>query len=235
MSTAQKRTRKEPSQRRAEIIDAACALADEIGLDRLTGRDVAARVGVTSGLLHHYFPHVDDVIVEAFRWVVTADTHRLGDGLDGLRPLDALSEFLRRSLSPDREPALTMWMSAWVAAPRRQKLAHEVEHQMKDGIHLLARLLERGVEAGDFRVSDNERTAWRILVMLDGAAVQRTIRFRAHPIDDLTELVSQVAERELGLPPGALLSRADEAVELTDASTPAAHAGRQRPAGQRHG
>lgn len=203
-STAAKRIRKDPEQRRSEIVEGAIALADEIGLDRLTGRDIAARVGVAPGLLHHYFPHIDDVIVEAFRQVVATDIERLAAGLDELPPTAALTEFLRRSLARHRNQVLALWMSAWVAASRRPKLASEVDTQMAAGVDVLAQLVERGRLAGEFSTGDSEQTAWRILVTLDGIAVQRTIRTPAPHAGDLSHVVTQVAERELGLPTGTL-------------------------------
>lgn len=203
-STAAKRTRKEPAQRRAEIVEVAIALADEIGLDRLTGRDIAARVGVAPGLLHHYFPHIDDVIVEAFQHVVTTDIDQLAGGLADLPPVEAVTEFLHRSLTRRREAVLTMWMSAWVAASRRPKLAREVDRQMKAGVDLLAGLIEQGRSTGELATEDSERSAWRILVTLDGIAVQRSIRSSTPLADDLIHVVSQVAERELDLPEGTL-------------------------------
>lgn len=203
-STAAKRTRKEPERRRAEIVEVAIALADEIGLDRLTGRDIAERAGVAPGLVHHYFPQLDDLIVEAFRQVVATDIEQLAHGLDDLAPTAALTEFLGRSLARDRDTVLALWMSAWVATRRRPKLAREVDHQMRAGVGLLAGLLEHGREAGEFTTADSEQSAWRILVTLDGIAVQRSIRPATRQTGDLNVVVTQVAERELGLPTGTL-------------------------------
>lgn len=203
-STAAKRIRKDPARRRAEIVDAAVTLAYEIGLDRLTARDIAARMGVAPGLLHHYFPHIDDLIVEAFRQVVATDIAELGEALDELPPMEALTEFLRRSLARHRDTALTIWLSAWVAANRRPKLAAEVDVQMRAGVDLLASLLERGRATGELGTTDSETSAWRILVTLDGIAVQRSIRPAIYPPGDLTVVVAQVAERELGLAEGTL-------------------------------
>lgn len=204
MSTTRK-TRKPPEQRRAEIVEAAVDLAGELGLDRLTGRDVTTRVGVTSGLLHHYFPHIDDVIAEAFREVVTADIARVADGLGDLPPRDALAAFLDRSMAAGRASVLALWMSAWVAAPRRPALAREVDRQMAAGVDVLAGVITAGVRTGEFTTSDAAQSAWRILVTLDGIAIQRTVRPpTSPPATDLIHVVHQVAENELGLPAGAL-------------------------------
>lgn len=124
--------------------------------------------------------------------------------LPRLPPVEALTEVLRRALAGPRDTALTIWMSAWVAANRRPKLAAEVDRQMRAGVDLLAGLLERGRATGELATTDSETSAWRILVTLDGIAVQRSIHPAIHPPGDLTVVVAQVAERELGLAAGTL-------------------------------
>ena len=56
----------QPEQRRAAILDAAVAEITERGFARTASRHVAARAGVTHGLLHHYFPHHDSLLAAAF-------------------------------------------------------------------------------------------------------------------------------------------------------------------------
>ncbi|MGH3257278.1 MAG: TetR/AcrR family transcriptional regulator [Streptosporangiaceae bacterium] len=54
--------RKPKAERRAEILDAAIALADAEGLAALTMRAVAQRVGVTAMALYGYFPDKDSLL-----------------------------------------------------------------------------------------------------------------------------------------------------------------------------
>ena len=51
-----------PDQRRDAIVDAALAVALEKGLAATTVRDVAASMGTSSGLIHHYFDSMDEVL-----------------------------------------------------------------------------------------------------------------------------------------------------------------------------
>lgn len=52
----------DPDERRFEIVAAARELFREKGLRRTTYGDIAQKVGVTRGLLYHYFPTRDDLI-----------------------------------------------------------------------------------------------------------------------------------------------------------------------------
>jgi AcrR family transcriptional regulator len=54
--------RKPKAERRAEILDAAIALADAEGLAAVTLRGVAQRVGVTAMALYGYFPDKDSLL-----------------------------------------------------------------------------------------------------------------------------------------------------------------------------
>jgi AcrR family transcriptional regulator len=55
MSTTPRYSRLDPGQRREQILDAANALFSERGYDEVSVEDIAGSVGVTRGLVHHYF------------------------------------------------------------------------------------------------------------------------------------------------------------------------------------
>jgi AcrR family transcriptional regulator len=79
--------RKPKAERRAEILDAAIALADAEGLAALTMRAVAQQVGVTAMALYSYFPDKDSL-------------------------LDAMAD---RAISEVPEPSLTGWRDRLLA------------------------------------------------------------------------------------------------------------------------
>ncbi|HEX7739486.1 MAG TPA: TetR/AcrR family transcriptional regulator, partial [Marmoricola sp.] len=68
-SGASVRSIKPPDVRKGEIVAATRALFTEQGLSRTTLKDVAERVGVTRGLIYHYFGDMDglvEVVLEAY-------------------------------------------------------------------------------------------------------------------------------------------------------------------------
>jgi AcrR family transcriptional regulator len=199
-----KGTRRSPEERRQEIIDAALSLADTVGLDRITSRDVADVLGVTSGLIHHYFPTVDDLVAAAFAQAAAAHTGLNRQALHELSPAEALTALVGRALAMGREAA-RVWMSAWVAAPRRPELAVEVDRRMLDGLDVLAEILRRGQADGAFRLADPVVSALRILVLVDGVLVQMSMRADT-PYGDVHTLVWDTVEREVGMPNGSLRS-----------------------------
>ncbi|MFB8144153.1 TetR family transcriptional regulator, partial [Streptomyces parvus] len=65
-SVQRPRVRKSPAARRAEIVDAAAAVALAEGLECVTLRRIGDDLGVRPGLISHYFPSAEELVAEAF-------------------------------------------------------------------------------------------------------------------------------------------------------------------------
>lgn len=192
------RVRLTQHERRASILAAAEPLAVANGIDRLTVRDVAAAADITTGLVHHYFPSIDDLIAEVFRSIVLRDLDWLHTGLAELPPHEGMQRYFSRSIDPSRDAALFTWLGAWVAAPRRTALRSTVTELMAEGRNRLGGLIERGIRAREFTCGDPERAAQRILTFTDGILVQRAVEGERFDRLGLTPLLQDTIEHELG-------------------------------------
>lgn len=194
------RRRRLSSERREELISAAIDLAIDQGLDRLTARDVAAKVGVTSSLIHHYFPSIDNLVIEVFQRVASKDLQQLHEGLDHLEPARALGLFLERSVDSGRDAALAIWLSAWLAASRRSGLREAATAMMSSGIEALEAILREGTEVGAFNCTDPAASALRILTVADGFLIHRALKFGEVKHLDLGDFMREMVEREIQVP-----------------------------------
>ena len=90
------------------------------GLASTTVRDVAAEMGTSSGLIHHYFESMDDVLAAAFERVARAGPWTLGraHGRRGVAGRGA-SVFFRTYTPADKDWAFQLWLDAWAEAARR--------------------------------------------------------------------------------------------------------------------
>ena len=197
--------RMSPSDRREAIVDAALAVARKKGLAATTVRDVATHMGTSSGLIHHYFDSMDDVLAAAFERVAGEDLRetellleRAGD------PLELVRAFLASYKPVGDDWAFQLWLDAWAEAGRRPVLRAASSRLNLAWAALLERAIRQGVAGGVFRCDDPTGAAWRILSVVDGLALQvvahQTIVDRA----DMLAWASIAAERELGLREGAL-------------------------------
>jgi AcrR family transcriptional regulator len=199
--------RMSPALRREAIIDAALAVARRKGLASVTVRDVAHEMGTSSGLIHHYFETMDDVLAAAFERVAgeeLAETEAILARSGS--PVRVIAEFLDSYAPVGEDWSFQLWLDAWAEAARRPALREASSRLNLRWAGLLERAIRDGVAAGDFRCDDPNGAAWRILSVIDGLALQvvahRTIVDRSH----MLSWAATAAERELGLKRGALAS-----------------------------
>jgi AcrR family transcriptional regulator len=194
-----------PELRREAIVDAALAVARRKGLASTTVRDVASEMGTSSGLIHHYFDTMDDVLAAAFERVAgqeLAETEAVLAESGTAR--EALRAFLDSYAPVAEDWSFQLWLDAWAEAARRPALREASARLNLGWAGMVEQAIRRGVAGGEFRCDDPEGAAWRILSIIDGLALQvvahRTIVDRGH----MLAWAATAAERELGLPEGSL-------------------------------
>lgn len=199
--SAPQRARKDPGERRAEILEAAARLALEEGLERITLRAVADRLGVRPGLISHYFPAAEDLVVAAVSLALAGEREQLLP-LEGA-PLARMAFLVRRVESGAADELARLWLNARHLARFIPALASAIEEQESLDRDRMMALIEDGVASGDFHPADAYAACVRIFIAIDGfgAYVNSEVLFE-HPA--FLHFVSETAERELGLPGGAL-------------------------------
>ena len=108
--------------RRASLIDATQHLIAEGGPEAATVRAIAARAGVTPGLIRHYFATKEDLVAAAHEALMTGLTEAAAARLDELPddPLARLHGFVAASVSPPvtGPRAMALWAAAMQLVPR---------------------------------------------------------------------------------------------------------------------
>ncbi|MFJ6485197.1 MULTISPECIES: TetR/AcrR family transcriptional regulator [unclassified Streptomyces] len=205
-SVQRKRIRKSPEARRAEIVDTAAAVALAEGLECLTLRRIAEELAVRPGLISHYFPSVEDLVAEAFGTAAGAELEvLLPPGADGGVPIPTgrLERFFARTSGEAYDAISRLWINARHLSRYRPLLRERVAEQEAAWRGRLEEVIREGVERGEFRTEDPCVTAIQILVVLDGLGVHANTEDRDRP-EAVTRMAVTTAERELGLPRGAL-------------------------------
>ncbi|MFI5983781.1 TetR/AcrR family transcriptional regulator [Streptomyces sp. NPDC051555] len=214
-SVQRKRIRKSPEARRAEIVDAATTVALTEGLECLTLRRIADELAVRPGLISHYFPSVEDLVAEAFGNAAGAELDALlpfesaepvesAGSVEGQGPTRELARFLARTSGEAYDDISRLWINARHLSRYRPVLCARVSEQEAAWRGRLEALLRRGIERGEFRTDDPYATTIQILVVLDGLGAHANTGARNDRPDAVTWMAVRTAERELGLPHGAL-------------------------------
>ena len=204
MSTLPSRAkRKSGPERAAEIARTAREIARYDGLDAITLRAIAARIGVTPALVSHYEPSTEGLVATTFGAIAGAELAEITRELSALpSSVEALRALIDTLLGPDRSTVTTVWLDAWSVGRRNLALAREVGVQMDAWQAFLVALLNRGSARGEFAVADSGALAWQLLAIIDGINAHAVVRYG--DARGQRDLVRTVAEHELGLPAGTL-------------------------------
>lgn len=201
-----RRLRKPPAERRAEIVDAAARVALDEGLECITLRRVADKLGVRPSTVGHYFPVVEEFVAETFGYVAEAELSALIPECDDASAKWQLAQFLSRALSPDYHDVNRLWINARHLARNRPLLRQRVIAQGDRWRERLTQILRNGCASGEFITNDPEVVALKILVVVDGLSADLNADPKFPPA--VFDMIYDIAEVELGQPRGTLRSHA---------------------------
>jgi AcrR family transcriptional regulator len=200
------RIRKRPEERRAEILETAAAIALEEGLERITLRAVADRLNVAPGLISHYFPVAEDLVVEAFSAAATAERSQLFEASG--TPLERLAHFIVRVEDSRSRDMTRLWLNARHLSRFRPAIGEALAAQEELDRAQLIEIIEEGAAAGVFPTTDAFAACVRILIAVDGVGsyVNDEASFEHASYE---HFVTDTAEWALGVAPGALHDAVD--------------------------
>jgi AcrR family transcriptional regulator len=194
-----------PADRRESIVAATLAVMERRGIAAVTVRDVAAELGVSSGLIHHYYASMDELVAEAFERVARADLAETVAAVSaGASPLEQLRLFFDTYARSDGDAGMQVWLDAWAEAARRPALQRTSRRLNEEWQALLASVIAEGRRAGVMTPDDPGAAAWRVLSLLDGLSLQVVAHGDVLTDDQADAWSRAAAERELGLAPGTL-------------------------------
>jgi AcrR family transcriptional regulator len=194
--------------RREAIIGAALEVMIGKGLASTTVRDVAQRMGTSSGLIHHYFASMDDLLAAAFERAAGQDLEATREAMAaGQDAAHRLGIFFGSYTRAEQDWAFQLWLDAWAEAGRRPAVRATSRRLNIAWQQLLVEAIVAGIAEGAMSCPDPQGAGWRILSLLDGLALQAVAHRVAIDRDDVVNWSVAYAETELGLPIGALRPR----------------------------
>jgi AcrR family transcriptional regulator len=206
--------RKLPAERHGELLAKAVEISQDEGLSAVTLRRVATDLGVTPGLVSHYFSSAELLIAAAFRTAALADLDaaraRVGSSATPTEGIDALMAYALGDVS---EEASALWLDAWSLGRRNATLAAEANALTDDWLTLIGDLVRAGCETGEFVVQDVEAAARRLLILIDGLGAQKVIRNAAgDEVEHIarayvaSELTSHAGDRRMTAAPASAIT-----------------------------
>ena len=195
----------------ARILDAACDLIAEDGIDEVRIARVAQRAGASTGLVHHYFSTREELLEQALiHSFERSGDERFGDG-PGPAPATAaegLALAIRESLPAPgaQEREWVLWVELWLRAVREPDLRPVANRLYKRYREWIAAVIRTGVESGEFEAGlDVEATADVAMALLDGAGVRVMLDDPGMDVKAARRLVAGALAPMLGVEPADLI------------------------------
>lgn len=166
-------------ERREALVAAVLAEVEQHGVEGLTVRGVAARAGMATGLVHHYFPGGKTELLHAA--VVAAVDHGVRrmlaalDGTHGLAAVRAVSAELL-PITIERRSEWRAWTGLWSQVLTSGPLLREQRERLTAWRALLQTLLDQAVTDGDLPPGlDTASAALRLAALLDGLGLHALV------------------------------------------------------------
>lgn len=164
-------TRELPEVRRAEMMRAAAACLAEDGVGAATVRAVAARAGVTPGLIRHHFGGIDGLIAATYRHVGETVSEAIETALAQAPadPRERLSAFVKASFAPPLLDGdlLATWLAFW-GRVRRDPEIRALHGEIYSAYRSRLAAMLAAAAASEGRSIEAERAALALTALLDG-------------------------------------------------------------------
>ena len=181
-----------------EVLAAAADVAVELGLHAVSIPAVAERLGVHRKVVERMWPSGEPLVAMAFSRAVGAELAEVQrDVLAHPSPVDQLVELLGSLAEP--VPYLdALWVESWSLGRRNRALGAAVRTEESAWHTLVASVVRRGIESGDFTAEDPDEVATHLLAVVDGVNAYSLVGYDSEV--NRLRLLHAVAQSHLGVP-----------------------------------
>lgn len=167
------------------------ALCDR-GYSELTAQAIADRTGKSKSLLFYHYDSIEDLVADFVGYLLERFDERVTENRDR-PPVERLAAFVDWFLyGPDDDEQVsfhTAMLELRAQAPyndRYRERLREGDRRLRETVE---EILQTGIDAGDFRAHNPERTAALLIAALDGARVRQLTTGRDAYLAEVREAV----------------------------------------------
>ncbi len=163
-------------ERKNQILEAAIAVFARLGFRSARMDDVAEQAGLSKGALYLYYKSKDAIIAALLQHLFAQEFKRL----QALVASESKELVVEQLLILSRQfAAMMQWMGRlmpiafdfYAIAGRDKEVRQFLKEYFTDYRQLLAHLIKRGIEQGEFRNVDAETTAITLVALFEGLAL----------------------------------------------------------------
>ncbi len=167
------------AQKRMYILKTARKVFMEKGFKNVTMKDIVEACDISRGGLYLYFASTEEIFMEVLK-LETEETDDVFSGSIGedAVPSDILALFLKEQKKEllGKRNNLTIAVYEFFFANRFPKKDHLLKQQFDTAVKIIEKLIEAGVDAGEFYCEDPLGAARNIMYVLEGLKVASQTR-----------------------------------------------------------
>jgi AcrR family transcriptional regulator len=200
-------------QTRERILDAACDVIAEHGIEDVRIARIATVAGVSPPLVHYHFTTREALLAEALEhsFELLGDFPTTSADDEGWSAARKLSWMIDQSLPfpgmGDREWRL--WLELWGQAARRPELRPVAARLYARYDGWIGGVVREGMDSGEFRARDADAVTRRLIAAIDGLGLRVLVDDPAMPLALARRLVVEGLAEELGIDVAAFEPRGD--------------------------
>ncbi|MHC3438569.1 TetR/AcrR family transcriptional regulator [Natrialbaceae archaeon A-gly3] len=165
-----------PEGTREEILAATYRALCDHGYSELTISRIGEEFEKSPSLVYHHYESKDELVLECLEFMLEGFEEQMTDDID--EPRVRLEEFFEWVLEPDVEPERQSFIALLVElrALASREDAYRRHFTRSDRIfeQYLTRVVESGIDGGEFKDCDPERVATWVLTTLSGVMLRRS-------------------------------------------------------------
>jgi AcrR family transcriptional regulator len=187
---------------RERILASAVRLIAREGIDDVRLARIATDAGVSAALVSYHFATRDALLAEALEHSYEyAGTARIGVADDDASAAVRLAAMIDQCLPLPGElrDDWVLWVELWLRAVRHPELRPTAAHLYARMHVWFAEAIAEGVATGEFTAADPERTADRLLALIDGYGIRALNEDPTMPVGRAREEIWAAIAGELGV------------------------------------
>jgi len=192
---------------RERILDAACDVIAELGIDDVRIARIATLAGVSPPLVHYHFETREALLAEALEhsFELLGDLRTTSADADGWTAARRLGWMIDQSLPfpgmGDREWGL--WLELWGQAARRPELRPVAARLYARYDAWIAAVVQDGIAREEFSARDAHAVVQRLVAAIDGVGLRVLVDDPAMGVEHARQLIVGQLAADLGTDPEA--------------------------------
>jgi AcrR family transcriptional regulator len=186
--------------RRPQFVEAAASVIAERGLAATRLADIAERLGTSPAAVLYWFDSKEELLSEALSYEEERFRVELAELLEAdATPSERLDRLILASVGEPSSGASDwrLWMELWTRALREPEAAGTRAELDRAWRGEIAAIIADGQRSGEFGGGMPDDVAAELAALLDGLAVQNTLRDAEMPDERMLEIARRAAERML--------------------------------------